>query len=462
MGLGDNGRLGHYQQLRGGIGPSSGAWSVLYGTCVLVAISTAAPHAQPAATEPNSCIACHATLPDPRLSRPAALFAGQDVHRTQGFLCIDCHGGNPTSADKLRAHDVAGRESAMSFRGKPAGQAVIATCARCHSDAELMRTYAPKQRVDQATEYAASVHGKRLASGDAKVATCASCHGAHGVRLVNDAQSPVFASNVANTCAVCHADAGRMAGYKKDDGSDLPTNQFAEYQKSVHYAALTKGGDLSAPTCNDCHGNHGAAPPGVGSIANVCGTCHAVFAQKFALSVHQAIFDKGCVECHANHAVLKPSDAMLGTDAHGVCQPCHNGADQADKGAAAAGSMRADIERLKHGIEQTGSVIAGIKNAGIEVSDQQLALREAGTKLTLARTEMHGFVPDRVTPILADGMKIVATVEQAGRNGAAELRYRRRGLALSIGAILVFVVALGLKVRQIDRRDHERRASSGA
>ena len=32
-----------------------------------------------------------------------------------------------------------------------------------------------------------------------------------------------------------------------------------------------------------------------------------------------------------------------------------------------------------------------VKNAGIEVSDQELALREATTKLTLARTEMHAF-----------------------------------------------------------------------
>src|SRR6516162_93746 len=120
MRRGDNGRLGRYQQRQGGVRPASGAWSVLYATCVLVALSTAVTHAQPAATEPNSCIACHATLSDARLSRPAALFAGQDVHRTQGFLCIDCHGGNPTSIDKAKAHDVAGRESAMAFRGKPA------------------------------------------------------------------------------------------------------------------------------------------------------------------------------------------------------------------------------------------------------------------------------------------------------------------------------------------------------
>jgi predicted CXXCH cytochrome family protein len=415
--------------------------------CVLVTRGRA--QGQPA-VEPNSCVACHATLQDQLLARPATLFSGPDVHRDKGFQCIDCHGGNPTTGDKTKAHDVSGRESAMAFRGKPAGQAVIATCARCHSDAELMRTFAPKERVDQATEYAASVHGNQLAAGDTKVATCVSCHGAHGVRLVNDAKSPVFPTNVANTCAACHADPKRMSGYKKADGSDLPTSQLADYQKSVHYAALTKGNDLSAPTCNDCHGNHGAAPPGVGSIANVCGTCHTVFAQRFAPSVHQPIFDKGCVECHSNHAVLKPSDQMLSAAPPGVCQPCHNSEDKTDKGAAAASSIRSDIDRLKHGIDQTGTLLARLKNAGIEVSDQQLALREAGTKLTLARTEMHGFVPERVTPILDDGMKIVSGVDRAGQSGLAELRYRRRGLAVSLAAILVFVVALGLKVRQID------------
>ena len=54
-------------------------------------------------------------------------------------------------------------------------------------------------------------------------------------------------------------------------------------------------------------------------MANVCGTCHAVFAQKFATSVHAQIFDRGCVECHGNHAVLQPTDAMLGTDAGTPC-----------------------------------------------------------------------------------------------------------------------------------------------
>ncbi|HZR25647.1 MAG TPA: cytochrome c3 family protein, partial [Vicinamibacterales bacterium] len=316
-----------------------------------------------------------------------------------------------------------------------------------------MRTYAPKQRIDQATEYATSVHGKQLATGDTKVATCVSCHGAHGIRLVTDAKSPVFPTNVATTCAACHADDKRMAGYKLADGSPLPTHQLADYQKSVHYTALTKGNDLSAPTCNDCHGNHGAAPPGIGSMANVCGTCHVAFAQKFETSTHKQIFDKGCVECHSNHAVLKPVDAMLGATGTGICQPCHSTTDKNDKGAAAAEAMRGKIEQLKSAVEQSNALIARVKNAGIEVSDQELALHEAASKVTLARNEMHTFNPELTTfsPVIDQGLKIVATANQAGERGVSELQYRRRGLAVSLGAILLVVVGLYLKVRQIDK-----------
>jgi len=418
---------------------------------LLAAMALFAPSrasAQPAPAS-NTCLTCHAALPDARLAAPAKLFSGPDVHRERGFACADCHGGDPSAGDKARAHD-----AAKGFKGAPKGLAQIATCARCHSDATLMRTFAPKQRVDQAAEYATSVHGKQLAAGHDNVATCASCHGPHGIRLVSDAKSPVFPTNVAATCAACHADPRHMAGYTLPDGTPLPTRQFADYQKSVHFAALTKGNDLSAPTCNDCHGNHGAAPPGVGAVTNVCGTCHAVFKQKFDTSVHKEIFDKGCVECHSNHAVLQPSDAMLGATAPGICASCHTAGDKTDKGAAAAVVMRTQFEQLKTGIERSHALLRRVQNAGIEVSDQELALREAATKLTLARTEMHAFNPALVAPIIADGTAIVATVDAVGQKGVAELQFRRRGLAISLGAILLLVVALGLKVRQIERRPH--------
>jgi hypothetical protein len=409
---------------------------------VLAAPIAAAGQSPPAA---NSCLACHSSLAEERLAAPARTFVEHDVHRDRGFACVDCHGGNPSAPEAASGHD-----RARGFRGAPRGGDQIKACARCHSDAELMRKFAPRQRVDQEAEYAASVHGKRLAGGDQGVATCASCHGAHGIRLVNDAKSPVFATNVAGTCATCHASADHMRGRTLPGGGPLPISQLADYQKSVHYAALTTGNDLSAPTCNDCHGNHGAAPPGVGSVANVCGTCHAVFAQKFETSVHAQIFERGCVECHANHAVLKPSDEMLSTASGAGCATCHEGPD--DNGVKGAAAMRRALERLKTALDGSYAVVDRLGNAGMEVGSQQLTLAEARTHLTLARTEVHAFAPPRVEAVIEEGLKLVADVDKAGDEAAAELAYRRRGLALSLGAILLFVGALALKIRQLERK----------
>jgi predicted CXXCH cytochrome family protein len=376
------------------------------------------------------------------MAAPPAVF-GEDVHRARGFSCVDCHGGDPAATDQARAHD-----RARGYRGKPAGRAVIEVCARCHSDAGFMRKYAPRQRVDQASEYATSVHGQQLAKGDTRVATCVSCHGAHGIREVSDARSPVFPLNVARTCATCHADAAHMQGYTLPDGSPLPIDQHTQYEKSVHFEALAKQNDLSAPTCNDCHGNHGAAPPGVGAVVNVCGTCHAIFSTKFALSTHSQVFTRGCVECHQNHAVLRPSDAMLGTEEPALCVTCHA---EGDNGYAAAKTMRAEIERLKRTIEGSEGLVGRAANAGMEMSDQELALREARNHLTLARTEVHTFDVSAVQKVLQEGFDITGTVDQAGQSALAELRFRRNGLAISLGAILLVVVALFFKIRQIEQ-----------
>jgi predicted CXXCH cytochrome family protein len=392
----------------------------------------------------NECANCHAALPDATLSAPALAFR-EDVHAQRGFVCVDCHGGDPTTSDKAMAKSLA-----TSYAGAPRGTAQVTVCARCHSDAEFMRRFAPRQRVDQEREFASSVHGKRLAQGDTKVATCASCHQAHGIRVVSDAKSPVFPTNVAATCASCHADPAHMAGYTLPDGSPLPTGQRADYEKSAHFEALTARTDLSAPTCNDCHGNHGAAAPGVDSVVNVCGTCHAVFAAKFATSVHQPIFDKGCVECHGNHAVLAPSIEMLGTGESAVCSACHGDAD--DPGFVAAGRFRQDFDHFDAEVARTAALIEQARVAGMEVGDHELALGEVRNRMVLARTEMHAFTLDTVEPIVTEGLGLLEGIERAGLETLDELRFRRRGLAASLAVILLLVVALALKIRRLDHR----------
>jgi predicted CXXCH cytochrome family protein len=407
----------------------------------LVAAATVAPAAaQPAAA--SACQTCHAALPAATLAAPARDFAALDVHRERGFSCVDCHGGDPAAVDKTAA-----KAPATGFKGRPATTAIIAVCSRCHSDAALMRKYAPKQRVDQAAEYATSVHGQQLAKGDTKVATCVSCHGAHGVRPVADAQSPVYPTNVAATCTRCHADPEYMKGYQRA-GAPLPTDQRQNYEESVHYQAMAERHDLSAPTCNDCHGNHGAAPPGVDAIANVCGTCHTVFATKFALSTHAVIFERGCVECHGNHRILPPSDAMLGTGEGALCGTCHA---EGDNGFKAAAEMRRGMDTLTAAIAHSQEQIDRVENAGIDMADQALALREANNHLTRARTELHAFDPALVSAVVAEGMGLTAKVDEAAGTARAEVSYRRTGLAVSLAFIILVVIALRMKIRSLER-----------
>ena len=191
-------------------------------------------------------------------------------------------------------------DEAKGYIGRPSPEQVPDVCGRCHSNAEFMRQYNPALRVDQVAEYVTSVHGQRLlGASDPAVATCASCHGAHGIRPASDPRSTVHPLKVAETCEGCHSDPEHMEPY------GLPTDQGAEYRRSIHWETRTEGGDTSAPTCNDCHGNHGAAPPGVSWVGNVCGQCHVVMADYFADSQHSETFTAmgvpGCALWHRKH-----------------------------------------------------------------------------------------------------------------------------------------------------------------
>ena len=292
----------------------------LLATLLLLAgVAGAAP---PAAT---SCRTCHANPEWFGKDEVAIVTAtAGDVHIAAGISCHDCHGGNPalaTAEDIETSMDPA--FAANPFRGAPERADVPAFCGRCHSDPEIMRRFRPDPRVDQEQEYWTSHHGAALRDGDTKVATCVDCHGAHGIRAPADTASPVHATRVAETCGRCHADAARMAAY------DLPTDQLAGWKSSVHAAAMFEKADLSAPTCNDCHGNHGAAPPGLTAVSFVCGQCHGREAELFRQSPKQAGFeehnvlladvgDEGCAACHE-----APQADLVGVDHLGECASCH-------------------------------------------------------------------------------------------------------------------------------------------
>jgi hypothetical protein len=398
----------------------------------------------PAAGEPQraeSCATCHLETGDERLVKPVKDFAG-DIHAAKGFGCVACHGGDAKEAG-MEAMD-----PAKGYIGKPERQQVAPVCGRCHSDARFMKQYNPSLRVDQVVEYATSVHGRRLRElGDPKVATCVGCHPAHSIKPPSDPQSSVHPLHVADTCGRCHADAKYMEPYK------IPTNQLQKYKQSVHWQTMSVKGDLSAPTCNKCHGNHGAAPPGISWVGNVCGQCHSVQGELFGKSVHAKAFVEmgtpGCATCHSNHEIKEASDVMLGLGDKAVCAGCHSAGD---KGGKAAVEMRGLIDSLAGESVKARAILLQAERAGMEVSQAQFDLNGAKDAVVKARAAIHAFTVQAVKKEIEPGLQIGAKAYARGVRALDELQFRRKGLAVSLVIIVALIAGLVFKIRELDRR----------
>jgi predicted CXXCH cytochrome family protein len=233
----------------------------------------------------------------------------------------------------------------------------------------------------------------------------------------------------------------------------IPTDQLRKYKESIHWKTMAEKGDLSAPTCNDCHGNHGAAPPGVSWVGNVCGQCHAVMADLFAKSVHAKVFTAmgvpGCATCHENHEIRPASDEMLGLGGGAVCAGCHAAEDPGGKGAVA---MRVLIDSLRGESEKAHAVLLQAEQAGMEVSQAQFELKGATDALVKARAAVHAFTIEAVKQAVEAGIGIATKAYARGVRALEELQFRRRGLAVSVVVILALIVGLVFKIRQVERR----------
>jgi len=564
------------------------------GSALFLIFAAPAMAAAPART---SCTTCHAdaSLFSGDAARIVASFRA-DVHAEVGLSCQDCHGGNP---DPALAADPSAMDpgfKANPYRCAPARQDIPAFCGRCHSNPAYMKRFRPDMRVDQEREYWTSRHGQALAHGDLKVATCIDCHTVHGILRVNDPRSPVYPKHVAETCRACHGDAKRMAGYKLPDGRPLPINQYALWRQSVHAQALLEREDLSAPTCNDCHGNHGATPPGVGSVAFVCGQCHGREADLFRASPKHESFAKHndllagagdagcaacheppepqaalktvhgfaeCTTCHTNHAVVRPTVAMLSRLPETPCAFCHEGSGPLAKAVpeppakqqhyqqmkaallaaaerqglrgderfdwlvdqalalpthnltegAAAGSpkLRPEFERLftkfrigkvrftyddpatgkparaavvrcadchspspaltgdPVGLRTGEAMLAGMRElTALTARGERILLqaRRGGVETRKALQEIDGAVDDQIElEVLVhsfstapggafvkkqqEGIGHARAALAAGQQALDELAYRRRGLGVSLVLIVMLLIGLGLKIREI-------------
>jgi hypothetical protein len=397
---------------------------------------------------PSLCAKCHSNeelikkfdpqLPTDQLEKYRTSVHGRKDNGGNANVaqCVTCHG----------VHDIAPVSDPKS-RVFPTN--VVKVCAGCHGNADYMKAYNPGLAVDQFEKFKTSVHGQRLISGDSKAAGCPSCHGNHDIRPGNDPKSSVYVMNVPKTCAKCHSDIKRMQGYH------IPTDQYDKFVRSVHGKALLERHDTGAPSCNKCHGNHGAVPPGVQSISSVCGTCHALNAQLFTSSPHKKAFDRKkipeCGVCHSSHDVQTATVEMLGIDSTATCSQCHRPNDTS-KGYFVAARMRSIIDSLKKLDDRAIRLVSDAEQMGMEVSDARFSLNDVRQALLESRTKVHSFDLDQLTGTTGKGFEIAAQCIATAQSAVDDYYYRRIGLGISTLVISLLAVGLFLKIRKVERK----------
>jgi Cytochrome c554 and c-prime len=328
---------------------------------------------------------------------------------------------------------------------------VVKTCTSCHSNATIMKTYNPSLAVDQLEKYRTSVHGMRNAKGDPNVAECASCHGSHNIRSHTDAKSRVYPLNIPKTCAECHSNPEHMKPY------GIPTDQYEKFAGSVHGKALLIKQDLGAPACNSCHGNHGAAPPGVESVSKVCGTCHALNADLFSSSPHKKAFDDlglpECATCHGNHDIEPATSAMLGVSDEAVCSQCHSPTDY-PKGYATALDMRTLTDSLVASEDSARALVHEAEQKGMAIGEAKFTLRSVRQARLESRTEVHAFNDTRFRNVVTKGFAAASIVRRDAEGAISEYYFRRIGLGIATLIITLLVIVLYLYIKRLEQHQH--------
>jgi hypothetical protein len=382
---------------------------------------------------------------------------GVSVH-ADALACTDCHGGDPTAQrDQAKSHD-----AAKGFVGKVPRTKVPELCGSCHSDPVRMHAYGLK--TDTLAQYRTSIHGQALfGKGDTNVAVCIDCHGVHGILPAADPRAPTARGNQPATCGRCHSDAARMAPY------GLPADAVARFEASIHGRALLVQESRGAPACTDCHGSHGAVPPGVRDLVQVCGQCHEHTAEQYGKSPHAraeamrclacheadeakkdplAFGGQQCTACHGTHDIEPAGRGMFEGDGAGRCAHCHR---QPDASRDAARAIVDGTRRLEDAMEATRTRLREAKAEGLFIEHEDVYLRDSERALVFVKPLAHSLDLPAVGKALEDGLKRQDRTLEELQKQRKKLRDRKILLSGLAGLFLLLAALAGLKLQTLRR-----------
>ena len=325
-----------------------GASVAARGICLLVSLAvtcTATP--VPAQdSPPQNCTDCHGSEADrSKLGPPPQELLARSVH---GALeCTTCH--ESISMDSL---DVA--------VAKPHGEEVEpVNCGACHEDAA-----GAYQR-----------HGRLEVGRDPDLPKCWSCHGAHDVLSSSDRQSHTHPINLPEACRSCHTDTDLV---QKHHLRDAPIRLYensvhGRASKRGLYVSATCNDCHSATDPDGKRTAHRILAPGDPdstiyhfNIPDTCGRCHKTVTKDYWEGIHGQLVKRGevdapvCTYCHGEHGIISPSDPRSPVSAARVaeatCSPCHESEVLNEKYGIPPGRLRSYIDSY-HGLKSKAGYV---------------------------------------------------------------------------------------------------------
>ena len=300
--------------------------TVLYITGLLLTVALAQSE-KVEYIDSDACVDCHETGKHNTL-------IGEDISNSihEDLECLDCH----TNMDMVP------HEESDFYVG-------CEGCRNCHDDAS--------------DEYEA--HGRMAVGECSDMPQCMDCHGDHDILPSDVKLSKTHPINLPNTCGFCHENLDMIKKYEM-----IYDHPVDVYEHSVHGMAA-KGGIYVAATCNDCHSTEGTAhkilSPGHPessinkyNIASTCGECHKGVEQDYREGIHGKLVERGqmdaptCTGCHGEHGIISPSDPRSPVSpvlvAEHTCSPCHESASLNEKYGLATGRLTTFIDSY-HGLK---------------------------------------------------------------------------------------------------------------
>lgn len=267
------------------------------------------PHTDPASSIARrniaaTCTRCHAQIE----SVHRKIIKGALWEKEANVLpaCVDCH-----QPHKIR--------KVFYTQGM-----ADADCMRCHANEQLKRARDGASLFVRAEELETSRHSK---------VACSQCHSEVNASRVRPCETITHEVD----CSSCHDEIGR------------------QYLASTHGQLLGKK-DPNAPSCKECHGNHGVlgrldphSPTFSTNVPALCAKCHREgqkaaaryvgrqheIIEHYTESIHgKGLLKSGltvtatCTSCHTAHRVLPRSDRQSSVNPNNVpatCGQCHHG-----------------------------------------------------------------------------------------------------------------------------------------